>query len=91
MSPYSIAGEYTDSGLKDEPGARSVSVARFRMRFAFFSPTPPDIAFTSPVYGSMITIADWNCCEVLFQGFGKFSTSRYTLSTQACISGSRQE
>ena len=61
MIPASSAGAYTVTGLMEDPGGRTACVARLVPRFMIFSPLPPTSPNTSPVYGSMMTMADSGC------------------------------
>ena len=50
VMPFSLrAGAYVERILNVDPGCLVVSVARFRVRLAVFSPRPPTIALTYPV------------------------------------------
>ena len=45
-----MAGAKQVITLNTDPGWRTTSLALFKVRLAVFSPRPPLMAFTSPVY-----------------------------------------
>ena len=87
MRPMSMAGEYTDRGLMEEPGWRLVSTGVFQPRFTVFSSVLP-MATTRPLPLSTTEMADMSRWPVRLDTWSKFSRLLNTVSTAAWTVGS---